>query len=107
MEKEQNVLIIKQLIQEVIPHKTEIIFFGSRANGDYNQDSDYDLLVIVHHKDADRKELVGFQAKIKRLCAKSGLDADVIVRDNAHVEQMKHFPGNIINAAFQTGTHIQ
>ncbi|MCP5105171.1 MAG: nucleotidyltransferase domain-containing protein [bacterium] len=106
MEKEPDVLIIKQLIHQVIRYKKEIIFFGSRVNGGYNKDSDYDILVIVHHKNANRKELIGFQAKIKRLCAKSGLDADVIVRDNTHAEAMKNFPGNIINSALQAGIHI-
>ncbi len=106
MEKEQDILIIKQLIHQVIPYKKEIIFFGSRARGIYKKESDYDILVIVHHKNADRRELVGLQAKVKRLCAKSGLDADVIVRDNVHAEQMKNFPGNIIHSALQTGIHI-
>jgi predicted nucleotidyltransferase len=106
MEKEQDVLIIKQFINQVIPYKKEIVFFGSRAEGGYKKDSDYDLLVIVHHNNADRKKLIGFQAKIKRLCAKAGLDADVIVRDNAHAEEMKNFPGNIIHSALKTGVYI-
>lgn len=106
MKKKQDILIIKQLIHQVIPYKKEIIFFGSRASGVYQKDSDYDILVIVHHKNADRRELVGLQAKVKRLCAKSGLDADVIVRDNVHAEQMRNFPGNIIHSALQTGIRI-
>ncbi len=106
MEKEQDILVIKQFIHQVIPYKKEIIFFGSRAKGVYKKESDYDILVIVLQKNADRRELIGFQAKIKRLCAKSGLDADVIVRDKAHAEAMKNFPGNIIHSALQTGIHV-
>lgn len=106
MKNNQEVLTIKQQIHQVIPYKKEIVFFGSRAAGVYNKNSDYDILVIVHHKNVDRKRLIGFQAKIKRLCAKVGLDADVIVRDKIHAEEMKNFPGNIIHSAFQTGIHI-
>lgn len=106
MENEQEILMIKQLIRRVIPYKKEIIFFGSRAGGNYTKESDYDILVIVHQKNADKRDLAGFQARVKRLCAKAGLDADVIVRDNTHAEQMKNFPGNIIHSALQTGIHI-
>ena len=106
MKNNQEVLTIKQLIHQVIPYKKEILFFGSRATGVYKQNSDYDILVIVHLKNVDRKRLIGFQAKIKRLCAKLGLDADVIVRDKIHAEEMKRFPGNIIHSAFHSGIHI-
>ena len=106
MKNNQEILTIKQLIHQVIPGKKEILFFGSRATGNYKKNSDYDILVIDHHKNVNRKRLIGNQAKIKRLCAKLGLDADVIVRDKVHVEEIKQFPGNIIHSAFQTGIHI-
>lgn len=106
MEKVHDILNIKQLIHQVIPYKKEIIFFGSRAGTDYNENSDYDILVIVHHKKTDRKELAAFQSKVKRLCARLGLDVDLIVRDSMHAKQMKNFPGNIINSALQTGVYI-
>ena len=106
MNDKKNVLTIKQLIHQVIPFKKEIVFFGSRATGDYKNDSDYDILVIVNTQKADRKGLIGFQAKIKRLCAKIGLDVDVIVRDKVHSEEVKNFPGNSVNSALLTGVHI-
>ncbi|MCK5057870.1 MAG: nucleotidyltransferase domain-containing protein [Candidatus Aminicenantes bacterium] len=107
MEKEQGISIIKRLINQVIPYKKEIIFFGSRDRGEYTEESDFDILVIVQRKNIDRKILIGLQSQIKRLCAKSGLDADIIVRDRSYAEEMKIFPGNIIHSAVQTGIHIQ
>jgi len=107
MEKEQGITVIKRLINLVIPYKKEIIFFGSRARGEYTEESDFDILVIVQRKNIDRKTLIGFQSQIKRLCAKSGLDADIIVRDRSYTDEMKNFPGNIIHSAVQTGIHIQ
>ncbi|MCP5048264.1 MAG: nucleotidyltransferase domain-containing protein [bacterium] len=106
LDQQKDVLTIKQFIHQEIPYKKEIIFFGSRANGIHTKDSDYDFLVIVHEGNVNRKTLVRSQAKIKRLCARAGLDADVIVRDNAHVEEVRDFPGNIIYSAFQAGTRI-
>jgi predicted nucleotidyltransferase len=106
MKQEQDVQAIKQFIQQVIPYKKNIVFFGSRVNGAADEDSDYDILVIVDDKSIDRRKLIRSQAKIKRLSAKLGLDADVIVRDKAHVEEMRNFPGNIIHSALQTGVPI-
>ena len=106
MKQEQDIQAIKQFIHQVIPYQFNVVFFGSRANGAADKDSDYDILVVVDEKSIDRRELVRFQARIKRLSAKLGLDADVIVRDKAHVEEMKKFPGNIIHSAFQTGIPI-
>jgi hypothetical protein len=88
-------------------HREDKVCPKNKVSEGINQkNSDYDILVIVHHKNVARKRLIRFQAKIKRLCAKVGLDADVIVRDKKHAEEMKKFPGNIIHSAFQTGIHI-
>jgi predicted nucleotidyltransferase len=106
MKQEQDVQAIEQFIHRIIPYKKNIVFFGSRANDSADKDSDFDILVIVDEKSIERRKLIRFQAKIKRLSAKLGLDADVIVRDKAHVEEMKNFPGNIIHSAFQTGIPI-
>lgn len=106
MEQQKDIAVIKQYIHQVIPYEKEIIFFGSRASGDYDKSSDYDLLVIVQNPGSDRKKLLGFQAKIKRLCAKAGIDADILVRDRSHTEAMKKFPGNIIHSAIGTGIMI-
>jgi predicted nucleotidyltransferase len=102
----QDVLNIKRFIHQVIPYEKEIIFFGSRASGEYHSESDYDILVIVHSQEIDRKTLIRSQTKIKRLCAKFGLDTDLIVRDRGHADQMKKFPGNIIHSALTSGVHI-
>ncbi|MCK4765375.1 MAG: nucleotidyltransferase domain-containing protein [Candidatus Aminicenantes bacterium] len=107
MKKEQDVSIIKQFIHQVIPYKKEVIFFGSRARGEYTEESDFDILIIVHRENIERKKLTALQSKIKRLCAKAGLDADIIVRSRSYTEEMRNFPGNIIHSAFQTGVPIQ
>jgi len=107
MRQEKNITLIKQFIREVIPYKKEIVFFGSRANGGGTKNSDYDILVIVHPKRIDRKELIRFQAKIKRLCARAFIDADILVRDYAHVAEMKLLSENIIHSALLSGVRIQ
>jgi predicted nucleotidyltransferase len=45
----QNDEILKQMIDLIVSKTSpsKIILFGSRARGDYKEDSDYDILVIM------------------------------------------------------------
>jgi len=106
MTNKKEILKIKQFINQVIPFKKEIILFGSRVLNNFTEDSDFDVLVIVEDKNIKKKLLIKSQTQIKRLCAKVGLDADIIVRDKKHTESIKSFQGNIINTALLTGVHI-
>lgn len=44
-----NIPVPVQLLDQVVSvfHPRRVILFGSRARGDSNQDSDYDLMVVV------------------------------------------------------------
>ena len=37
----------------------EVIVFGSRARGDFEEDSDLDLFIVVSHKDRQIKDAIG------------------------------------------------
>jgi predicted nucleotidyltransferase len=45
--KQQILLSIKSQVQQVLPG-AEIILFGSRVNGYFTEESDWDILVITH-----------------------------------------------------------
>lgn len=64
-----------------------VYLFGSRARGDANEDSDYDLLVIVRESNLPRyrREQQAFRA----LCG-SGVSADVIVFTRAEFERSRN-----------------
>ena len=36
----------------------EVVLFGSRARGEAREDSDYDVVVVVDHRDADVREAI-------------------------------------------------
>ncbi|MEN8155238.1 MAG: nucleotidyltransferase domain-containing protein [Acidobacteriota bacterium] len=103
---DNNFVKIKKLINKVIPYRKKTILFGSRTGSDYNSASDYDILVIVNKSGIKRRDLLEFQIKIKRSCAKKGIDIDLIVRDLEYSNEIKDFPGNIINSALNTGVQI-
>jgi len=72
----------------------KIIFFGSRARGDYNNDSDWDFLVISRRELPIREKhrLIG---RIKRQLAKLNIPNDIIIQSRHKFESQKNFPGNI------------
>ena len=47
MEKSQVIERIKQLATAVLPNGSSLWLYGSRARGDNNDDSDWDLLILL------------------------------------------------------------
>lgn len=52
---------IKQVAKRVLPKGSTLYLYGSRARGDYHEDSDWDLLLLldkpsVHYKERDELE---------------------------------------------------
>ncbi len=54
---------LKHIVHQYDPHAT-IILFGSRARGDYHEESDWDFLILTHIQESDflkekiRKEIL-------------------------------------------------
>jgi predicted nucleotidyltransferase len=48
--------IVRRLVDAVAPQR--IYLFGSRARGDFTQDSDYDVLVVTRPADGHGREVV-------------------------------------------------
>ncbi|HZV69302.1 MAG TPA: nucleotidyltransferase domain-containing protein [Saprospiraceae bacterium] len=50
--------LVKNEIKGIDPN-AEVILFGSRARGDFREDSDWDFLILLNvHLDQSRKELI-------------------------------------------------
>ena len=47
---------IKQVAARVLPKGSTLYLYGSRARGDFNADSDWDLLVLLDKPDRDTKD---------------------------------------------------
>lgn len=69
----------------------KIILFGSRARGDYKEDSDWDVLVITKEK-TDWKTRKKFWLEVVRLIP---VYVDLIVVDKKTFEEKSRFVGNI------------
>ena len=47
MDKTQMINHIKQTAANVLPKGSTLYLYGSRARGDYHDDSDWDLLILL------------------------------------------------------------
>ncbi len=81
--------IVEVIVKEIDPDR--IVLFGSRARGDYNEGSDYDILVLKEGiRPEERRPL---QRKIRRALWKediySSAAVDVIVQNTRRYEDLK------------------
>jgi predicted nucleotidyltransferase len=91
--KEIKKIIIEELEKENIKvHK--IILFGSRARGDFKEDSDWDILVVVDRK-LNFKLLKSLIGKISLKLAYLNLSCDIIIREYRKFYNLSKFPGSL------------
>lgn len=99
MEEQIKSLIVASLNQ--IEYMS-IILFGSRTRGDFNQTSDYDILVILKD-DMDMKEKITLSTSLRKVLAQNGIDADIILKTQNEVNYYKNKIGNIVKEALEEG----
>lgn len=78
---------------------TKVILFGSYARGDWDQDSDVDLLVVVPSL-KDRRKL---RIEMRRAITGMGLPKDIVLLTESEFEARKNVPGTIAYPANSEG----
>ena len=78
---------VRQRLRE---HLKKIILFGSRARGDADEDSDYDILVVVDRLDKKTKEQV-LDAGVEIMDEYYALIGSIVC-DEEDWERKKYFP---------------
>lgn len=95
---------IKKVINYYLPD-SDVIMFGSRARGDNQLNSDYDLLIIS--KDPlDNHQRLHFQAIIRKSLAKLYILADIIIQSRNDIETKSNLPGHIVRSAMKEGVYV-
>ncbi len=95
---------IKEAVRQVDYDK--IVLFGSRARGDFSKASDYDLLIIVRHP-LDMREKIRMSTHIRKLLAKRGIDADVIIKSPEEIQYYRDKIGNVVRTALEEGVVLE
>ena len=99
-------LLIKELVTEAVEESgcslDRIILFGSRARRDFDEKSDWDILVIIK-EDISRDEKLKVFSKISRKLASHFIPSDIIVRSIKEVEKLKTYFHSVTKTAIEEG----
>jgi predicted nucleotidyltransferase len=93
--------VIKQYIEKTCSVK-QIILFGSRAQGKYREDSDYDLLLVTE-KFLETKEKRKLANKIIADLSRQKIDVDILVKNREELVEISEKPFSIVKSAIETG----
>ncbi len=109
-EKDKEILKeIKRVIIDVAKEMNieidKVILFGSRARGDYREDSDWDILVVTKRK-LDKFSYFKFIRKITLILAKNGVDIQTLVIDKENFLRYSKSIGDIIYESAVKGVQI-
>jgi len=95
------VKIIRDSVDEFLPG-CSILLFGSRARNDYNEDSDYDLMIVTENAH-ESKEIRLLKALIRKRLAQNKIPADIIIQSNSEIEINKKITGHIVRQILKEG----
>jgi len=98
--------IILNVAKEMNVEIDKIILFGSRARGNYREDSDYDILIVTKEK-LDREKEKEFKIKIRIKSVKElDVGLDIFVFDKEEFEKFRDVKGCLIGIASAEGIII-
>lgn len=83
----------------------KIILFGSRARGNNDTDSDYDVLVIIK-EEPDWISRENVCSEIRKVLAKEDINIDLLIRSSNYIETVQDEQGNVINTAIEEGIEM-
>lgn len=73
-------IILKQFIEELSKllgnRLKKVILYGSYARGDYDKNSDLDIMILT---DLDDEELIKYRMKIRDLACNMELEKDIVI----------------------------
>lgn len=92
--------ILNKILEIVTPEK--VILFGSRAKGEANQDSDYDILIVKSGLTDKR----GLSKKLYRNMLGTNASVDILIEVPEIIEKYKDSVGYIYKKILQEGKII-
>jgi uncharacterized protein len=83
----------------------KILLFGSRARNDFQEDSDWDLHIILKNQ-ATRDEKNDISYQIRRSLAKKHIPCDIIIRSESELESFKMHVNSVTKTALEEGVFL-
>lgn len=100
-EQIKNIIIQCFNVNEV----NSIILFGSRARGDFDKKSDYDILVILKNE-IKQEDVINSKSIIRKKLADIDIAADILIKSKSVVDKDKYQIGNVVKYAMEEGIMI-
>jgi len=97
--------IIKKEVEDAGLKIINILLFGSRARGDYKEDSDWDFYVIVD-KDIGFSEKREIARRIRRKLAELKIPNDIIIQSASIVERRRDDVGTLTHYVLKEGVGV-
>jgi uncharacterized protein len=93
---------IRQIVESNLPG-SRVLLFGSRARGDYDHFSDYDLLVITPQT-ITPKEKIYWSTRLDNAIVKTvKIPIDLLLNSEEEVRRKQELPGHIIRSIMREG----
>ena len=89
---ERALQVIRDTLRRHDVRVIQCILFGSRARGDFQPDSDWDIFVLVD-RDLAFPEQQRLVTEIRRTLARLRIPNDVVIRSEAQFNALKDSPG--------------
>ena len=103
---DKNILnTIKSTVLSILPD-AKVLLFGSRARGDYNKHSDFDVMVITK-QNIPLKEKRNWRTQI-RVALINAIHApfDILLNSEDEIAIKKNLPGHVVRSAMNEGVFI-
>lgn len=96
---------IRQTVQTCLPG-SRILLFGSRARGDGDHHSDYDLLIITPETFTS-EEKMHWSSRLDRAIVKAiKAPIDLLLNSEEEISQKRELPGHIVRTALREGVAL-
>lgn len=102
MSEKEILNTIKSTVHTYLPD-SRILFFGSRAKGDYKNCSDYDLLVVTKKLLSESEKTAWRNRLTKILVNAIQSPVDLLINSEKEISVKKEFPGHVIQWALKDG----
>jgi len=96
---------IRNAVQACLPG-ARIVLFGSRARGDHDARSDYDLLIITPTTFSPQEKIYWSTQLDRAIVDAIHVPVDLLLNSEEEVRQKQQLPGHIIRSAIREGVAI-
>lgn len=92
---------IKEAVKSELPN-SRILLFGSHARGDFNDTSDYDLLIVTQESIEVQKKMP-LKTRIRKSLLAHGIFSDILIQSAEDIERKGKLPGHVVRNAVKEG----